>query len=195
MQAAPGPPDDDARLVARFRDGDDSAFDQLVLRHRRSVYRLAYRLMGGHAEADDLSQEAFLRAYRGLRRFRGEARFGTWLTRIVVNLALDARKARRPHLTLDELRSEDVAGASPPRAGGPPEAALRREVRQAVRGLAPRQMQVILMKVYEGLTFVEIARAAGISTGTAKATFFQAVQVLKARLAMPPASPRAEEEP
>lgn len=194
MEAAPGPPDDDARLVARFQEGDESAFEELVLRHRRAAYRLAFRLAGGHAEADDLAQEAFVRAYRGLRRFRGEARFGTWLTRIVVNLAIDARAARRPVLPLEAVTGAGGAGPASASAGGPPEAALRRQVRQAVRRLAPRQMQVVMLKVYEGMTFAEVARAAGISVGAAKATFFQAVRNLKDRLRTPPLAPSGKEE-
>src|SRR2546426_24744 len=86
--------DSDGELVARYLRGDGSAFDELVLRHRLAVYRLAYRLLGNHEEADDVSQEAFLRAYRALPGFRGDASFRTWITRIVINLALSARRAR-----------------------------------------------------------------------------------------------------
>src|SRR5467141_2642418 len=102
MEAAPGRPESDAQLVARFQGGDESAYDTLVLRHRAAVYRLAFRLVGRHAEADDVAQEAFLRAYRGLGRFRGEAAFGTWLTRIAVNLALNARRIRGPLVPIEQ---------------------------------------------------------------------------------------------
>ena len=174
-------------LVRRFQAGDAEAFDELVLRHRRGVYQIAYRLCGNHADADDLSQEAFLRAYRGLRRFRGEAMFRTWLTRIVLNLAVNFRTARRATLSLEE-----AAGAEGGR--GALEAALRGQVRRAIGALAPRQRQVLMLKVYGGLKFVEIARAAGMSVGTAKATFFQAVQRLRHRLVDSPEPPRAKRE-
>jgi RNA polymerase sigma-70 factor (ECF subfamily) len=176
MQVGPDRQDDDESLVARVRQGDGQAFDQLVLRHRAAVYRLAYRLLGNHAEADDVSQEAFLRAYLGLRGFRGDATFRTWVTRIVLNLAQSARRARKPTVPVDE---------APVQAGNAtaPDSALKREVRRAVSGLPPRQRQVLVLKIYEGMKFIEIAQAAGMSIGTAKATFFQAVRSLRARLA------------
>lgn len=178
MEAGHDPPESDGSLVARFQEGDESAFDELVARHRRMVYRLAYRLVGSHEDADDLSQEAFIRVYRGLPGFRGEAAFRTWVTRIVVNLALNARQARRPTLPLDE-----AAGVRREASGT--EATLRSQVKGAVGELPPRQRQVLRLKVYGGMKFSEVAQAAGMTVGTAKATFFQAVQNLRARLAGP----------
>jgi RNA polymerase sigma-70 factor (ECF subfamily) len=175
-------------MVLRFQAGDEAAYDELVLRHRRPVYRLAYRLTGNHAEADDVSQEVFLRAFRGLRRFRGDASFLTWITRIVVNVAFNARQARRPEVPLEEA----VAGPTP--QPGAEAAMLRGQVRQAVQCLPPRQRQVLILKVYEGLKFVEIAAAAGMSVGTAKATFFQAVRRLRQRLGVRSQPQPIEEE-
>lgn len=180
MEAGRDRPESDGSLVARFQEGDESAFDELVTRHRKTVYRLAYRLAGSHEDADDLSQEAFIRAYRGLPGFRGEAAFRTWVTRIVVNLALNARQARRPTVPLVE-----AAGVRSEASGT--EAILRSQVEGAVGHLPPRQRQVLRLKVYGGMKFSEIAQAAGMSVGTAKATFFQAVQNLRVRLAGPPA--------
>ena len=185
MRVGPERQDDDGRLVARCLQGDGSAFDELVRRHRLAVYRLAYRLLGNHAEADDVSQEAFLRAYRGLPGFRGDATFRTWIIRIVLNLAQSTRHARFASVSIEEA---DVQGGRPTAS----DAVLRREVRRAVSGLPPRQRQVLVLKVYEGMKFIEIARTAGMSIGTAKATFFQAVRNLRARLA-PQAGPRKEE--
>lgn len=185
MQVDPDHQDGDERLVARFLQGDESAFDDLVVRHRLGVYRLAHRLLGSHEEADDVAQEAFLRAYRALRGFRGDASFRTWITRIVINLAHSARRSRAPSVPL-----EDVPGLQRDAAG--PDVALRREVRQAVGGLPPRQRQVLVLKVYEGMKFAEIAQVAGISIGTAKATFFQAVRNLRGRLAPAGGAPGGE---
>src|SRR2546425_7645937 len=131
MEVGPDRQENDESLVARFLQGDESAFDGLVLRHRLGVYRLAYRLLGSHEEADDVSQEAFLRAYRGLRGFRGDAAFRTWITRIAINLALSVRRERASLVPLKdapEMRRQ---------ADGP-ETALRGQVRRAVRGVAPR---------------------------------------------------------
>src|SRR5881409_2113337 len=101
MEVGPESQDSDGDLVARFLRGDGSAFDDLLLQHRLAVYRIAYRLLGSHEEADDVSQEAFLRAYRALRGFRGEATFRTWITRIVINLALDVRRGRATSVPLE----------------------------------------------------------------------------------------------
>lgn len=190
-EAAPERDESDEQIVDRFKNGDESAFDALVLRHRNAVYRLAFRLMGTHADADDLAQDAFLRAYLGLRRFRGESLFGTWLTRIVVNLALNARRSQRPVLPLEEAgigmpQRRDVRNAA--------DVTLEGQVRQAVGLLPARQRQVLTLKIYEGLKFSEIASAAGITVGTAKATFFQAVQGLRKKLAARPEWVRGEKE-
>ncbi len=187
MEAAAGRPDSDETLVSRFQRGDASAFDELVTRHRRAVYRLAYRLLGSHEDADDVSQEAFLRAYRGLGRFRGESSFRTWVVRIVLNLARSARRSRRVFLPF-----EHAGELLQP--GDPQEASLRQQVRRAVERLPFRQRQVLVLKVYEGMKFVEIAQAARMSVGTAKATFFQAVRNLRKRLGAPTARPQAQED-
>src|SRR3989442_11157682 len=131
------------------------------------------------------SQEAFLRAYRGLPGFRGDASFRTWITRIAINLALSARRALFATVPIENA-------AAPKEAAAGPEAALRREVRLAVGGLPPRQRQGPNLKGYEGMKFAEIAQAAGMSIGTAKATFFQAVRNLRTRLA-PGTDPRRGE--
>src|SRR5437867_4070729 len=103
MTLSPDPNERDLDLVRRFQAGEGGAFDRLVEAHRRSVYRLAYRLLGNHADADDLAQDAFLRVYRSLGHFRGESSFRTWITRIVLNLAADRRKERvgRRQVVLD----------------------------------------------------------------------------------------------
>ena len=89
----------DEELVQAFLAGDDTAFNVLVERHMKPTYALAYRLTGSHHDADDLAQEAFIRAHRGLAGFRGESRFSTWLARIVINLS---RNPRRRHLPFDK---------------------------------------------------------------------------------------------
>jgi RNA polymerase sigma-70 factor (ECF subfamily) len=173
----------DEDLVTRFQQGDEVAFDDLVRRHRTTVYRAAWRLTGNHAEADDLAQEAFLRAYRALGGFRRESLFATWMVRIVMNLALTWRRARRPTVPVDRVRGLESGGAPADRS------VLRSEVREAVDRLPRRQRQVLLLKVYAGLKFAEIAEVAGMSVGTAKATFFHAVRGLRGRLGVdkPPA--------
>src|SRR5574342_52050 len=100
-------PPSDEEIVRRFLGGETAAFDHLVLKYRKEIYRIAYRITGNHGEADDLAQETFCRAYEGLRGFRGEASLKTWLCRIVSNLSLNearsARVARRDEATVEDL--------------------------------------------------------------------------------------------
>ncbi|HEY3175449.1 MAG TPA: sigma-70 family RNA polymerase sigma factor [Candidatus Polarisedimenticolia bacterium] len=180
------PTDDD--LVRRFRLGEEAAFDMLVLRYRKEVYRIAYRITGDHAEADDLAQETFCRAYSALDRFRGESSVRTWLCRIVSNLSLNvvqsARVARR-----DEVEVEGLAQAGNPHAVAGPvglDGLIRRErherVRRAIEDLPRRQKMTLVLRAFEGLQYKEIATIMGCTTGTAKANFFHAVAFLKREL-------------
>ena len=105
--------DDDAALVAACLDGRHDAFDVIVERHRRSVYQVCYRFVGNHEDASDLSQEAFLRAWRGLKNFKGEAALSTWLYRIAVNVCLNRVGARKPGHRAASPRSV----CRPPRRG------------------------------------------------------------------------------
>ena len=188
MEAIPETIETDERLVARFQSGDESAFDALVLRHRHGLYRLVYRLTDRHEDADDLSQEAFLRAHRALHRFRGDCQFRTWLVRIVVNLVNSSRGAHsRREIPLDQAVGLGSAGSEGP------EAVLRHQVRRMVGALPRRQRQVLMLRIYEEMTFNEIATAAGMAVGTAKATFFQAVQGLRGMLARAPGTEGVEE--
>src|SRR4030095_14432208 len=125
MTSAPDPNWWDQELVRRFQSGDEDAFDRLVELHRRDVYRLAFRLLGGHAGPDDLAQEAFLRVYRSLARFRGESTFRTWVTRIVLNLATDRRRELAAHR---QSSLEDLAPSQHPVGRGEPAGFLRQEI-------------------------------------------------------------------
>ena len=178
------PPDRNERdlaLVRRFQAGEEGAFDLLVEEHRREVYRLAHRLLGNHADADDLAQEAFLRVYRSLRGFRGESAFRTYLTRIVLNLAADRKRARGTGrlVSMDQIPEREN-----PRAAEPPEGGLFREeaLRRAVDLLPPRQRETLILRVFQEMKFREIARAMGCTVGTAKANFFHALKRLRERV-------------
>jgi RNA polymerase sigma-70 factor (ECF subfamily) len=181
MTSSPDRNERDLALIRRFQAGDERAFDPLVEAHRRDVYRLAYRLLGNHADADDLAQEAFLRAYRALRRFRGESAFRTWLTRIVLNLAADRRKqgTARRHVPLEEVPEEELSSFPVAAEIGP----IRREtLHEAVRKLPPRQRETLILRIYQEMRFQEIAVVMGCTVGTAKANFFHALQGLKERV-------------
>lgn len=172
----------DADLLGRLREGDAEAFDDLVRAYQKEIYRLAWRLTGSPAEADDLAQETFLRAWRALPTFRGEASLRTWLTRIATNLALNtvqsARLARR-----DDVDVEVVAPPTPHAGDAELESEeRRRRAEEAIRRLPPRQRTTLVLRIHEGLMFRQIAETMGCTVGTAKANYFHAVAALRRSL-------------
>ena len=169
---------DDRALVEACLAGRREAFDQIVVRHRRAVYRLCYRFVGNHEDATDLAQESFLKAYRALGSFKGDSAFGTWLHRIAVNLSLNAVATRA-------RRAETSEGRAAPVASGPDQMSLvlREEraarVRAAIGRLAPRQRATLVLRVYQEMPHQEIADLLGSSVGAVKANFFHALNNLK----------------
>ena len=180
MTPNPDPNQRDLELVRRFQAGDEGAFDRLVEIHRREIYRLAFRLLGNHADADDLCQEAFLRIYRSLGRFRGEASFRTWATRIVLNLATDRRRelATHRHTSLDALSPSEHPSEPGNQHGFLQGEALRR----AVGRLPRRQRETLILRMFQEMKFHEIAAVMGCTVGTAKANFFHALRGLRERV-------------
>lgn len=182
MTATPDLNERDLDLVRRFQAGDEPAFDELVCAHRREIYRLAFRLLGNHADADDLTQDAFVRVYRSLGRFRRESSFRTWLTRIVLNLAADRRSERtaRRHVSLEEVPLKEIAVDTGPAARLFPLA--ERAVHRAVGLLPPRQRETLILRIFQEMKFQEIAAVMGCTVGTAKANFFHALKRLRERV-------------
>lgn len=171
----------DAVLLERFRRGDASAFDEIVRQHRWELYRVARKILGSHEDADEAAQEAFVRAWRALGRFRGEALLRTWLIRIVLNVSQTMRSRRGEQWSLDE------AGRVPDSSEGAEERVHRREVRQRVRDavatLPARQQEVVLLKVFSEMTYRDVAAVMGLSEGAVKAHLHQAVSNLRRRMA------------
>jgi len=184
--------DSDTTLIERFRlHGDETAFNQLVERHKRDAYRLAYRVAGNHEDAHDLAQEAFIRVYRSLERFRGDSSFRTWLYRIVMNLSLNHVKRARRH-TDGHVAVEDVSLPVPARGLTSVLAEEeRRRLSDAIERLPERQRRTLILKTYEELKYTEISAIMGCSVGTAKANFFHAVRGLR-RLLGVGATPASE---
>mgnify|MGYP001194870699 CR=1 FL=1 len=159
----------DEDVVRRARNGDRAAFSELVSRHQSEVYTLAVRLVGDHELAADVSQEAFVRAWRALPKFRGEARFSTWMHRITFNTALTlrARSARHRTEQLEDLIFEPAEkGMNPERAGDMTDVQPR--IEEALRDLPTGMRSVVVLKdVYEW-SHPEISRHLGISVTAAK---------------------------
>jgi len=178
-----------AAVLDRARQGDSEAFQALVERHSRSVFRLAYRMTGNEQDAEDVVQESFLRAYRQLGRFESRANFGTWLYRIVSNCSVDlmrSKQARHDQVRGDSL---DEAAVDLPAADVPgPErmaqsAEIERRVQDALRELSPLERAAFTLRHYEGRSIDEISATLGLGTSAAKHSVFRAVKKLRAALA------------
>jgi len=170
---------DEAAVIEACQRGDRNAFDALVVRHQRDIYRLCYRYVNNHEDASDLTQEVFLKAWRAIGRFRGQSRFSTWLYRIAVNACLNFRAARRPTAELPDVLPDPRPGAGERLAG---EERARR-VREAVARLPEKQRATLILKVYNDLTHQEVARVLGSSVGTVKANLFHALGNLRKLMA------------
>jgi RNA polymerase sigma-70 factor, ECF subfamily len=176
------PTDED--LVAAVQAGDSSAFDVLVRRWDRKIQGAAYRVLGSDDEARDVSQEAFLKAYRGLPGFKGDARFSSWLYQIALNLCRDRLRRRkgREFVSLDDVAP--VVRSGPSVADVVESRDLARRVASAVEALSADQREVIVLKEYEGLTFPEIAEVLGIPVSTVKTRLYRGLVQLRALLEM-----------
>lgn len=173
---------DDRGLVDACLGGRPDAFDLIVERHQRAVYQVCVRFARRHEDAADLTQEVFLRAYRGLRRFRGDAALGTWLYRISVNVCLNHVASRRAAETsLDDAPEAAATGDDPASSLAGKERGAR--VRAAVARLPPKQRATLILRVYQDLSHREIAAALGTTVGAVKANFFHALGNLRQLLA------------
>ena len=178
----------DEELVARSISGDAESFNQLVLRWERPIYALAYRVIGREEEARDVVQETFLRAFRGIKNFRGQAKFSSWVYRIALNLCRDwiRRERRAPiqaapeGIDLVELAAEQ----------GPVESIetlvarndMSAAVAEAMALLPDEQRTAIVLKEYHGMTFQEIADLQGCPLSTVKTRLYQGLSQLRRHL-------------
>ena len=175
------PGTDDASLIAAYRSGDDEALTALIQRHQASVYRLALGVLASHEEAEDAAQEALVAMLGGLHRFRGEARFSTWLYRLTLNTCLKRRRGRAPTVGVDEASSiSDVAAARPDVQ------ADRRWAQHEVAGFLAAlpyhyRMPVILSDCVD-LTAPEIAELMQVSLPAVKARILRGRQRLRAEI-------------
>ncbi|CAN5862668.1 RNA polymerase sigma factor RpoE [soil metagenome] len=178
----------DEELVARSMGGDLDSFNQLVLRWERPIYALAYRVIGRDEEARDVAQETFLRAFRALPGFKGQAKFSSWLYRITLNLCRDwMRKERRTPVSqapegidISELAGEATPHETIEQMVGRKE--LGRAVSKAMATLPEEQRTAIILKEYHGLTFQEIADMLDCPLSTVKTRLYQGLSVVRKQL-------------
>src|SRR5260221_2231657 len=182
---------DDPALVRAAQTGDMGAFEELVARHRDKIYGRAYSMMRNEEEAIDLSQEAWVKGWQRLKQFQGEASFGTWMTRIVINLCLDQlRKQKRQRTESIEAMDEESGGVERqmPVITTNPTAGLERvEVRQridrALSQLSHEHRTVLVLHEFEEMEYKEIAKTMDCSIGTVMSRLFYARRKMAVLLA------------
>ena len=177
-------------IIRRVQHGDTDAFEMLVAAYEKNVFNVALQMTGNREDAQDMAQEAFLKAYSSLSSFRGDSKFSSWLYRIVANVCLDfkRRQSRRPRssLTVEDDEGEsvelDIADESQS-----PETLLERKltrdaVRRGLQELPPEQRQILLLREIQGLSYEEIGEVMDLEPGTVKSRIFRARKKLCAFL-------------
>lgn len=179
-QETPFLQDEDRELIERCLAGREEAFDELVVRFQNMVFNLAWRFMGETQEAEDLTQEVFLKVFRSLRGFRGASSLKTWIYRITTNLALNRlkfnkRRRQNRQVSLDQAPAEDMPALSEMLADQRPGPEQRLHARQiesrlqeALDALSDDQKAIVILRDIEGLSYEEIADALDVNIGTVK---------------------------
>ena len=175
-EAHRSPAEAERAAIDACRRGEREAFDELVLLYQRKIYGLCYRYVNNHEDANDLTQEVFLKAWKAIGRFRGQSAFSTWVYRIGVNACLNFLAKRR-------LPTQELADALPD-AGVRVDQRMEsqdeaRRVREAVERLPEKQRATLILKIYQELTHQEVAQVLGSTVGTVKANLFHALGNLR----------------
>lgn len=177
---------DDSALVAASVAGNRDAFDVIVERHRRIVYQVCYRFVNNHEDASDLAQDTFVRAWKGLKNFKGQSALQTWLYRIAVNVCLNRKAIKVP--ATEPIESPETFEDA--RIEGAQRMMLREEravaVRKAIANLPERQRATLILRTYHDMSHQQIADVLGSSVGAVKANFFHALNNLKKILGTEP---------
>jgi len=177
---------EDAQIIEQTLCGEPEAFNLLVHRWERQIYGLALRMLGRDDEAKDATQETFLSAYRNLSKFRGEAKFSSWIYRIALNICNTRLRGRTRNVLSIEEQQESIGfeavADDQDLAEGIQREQVARHVRRALQGLPAEMRQVIVMKEYEGLKFSEIADILGIPISTVKTRMYTGLTELRKRL-------------
>jgi RNA polymerase sigma-70 factor (ECF subfamily) len=173
----------DSDLVKKFKEGEEKAFNQLVLRYQKRIYHMIYRMVRNKQDAADLSMEVFVRAYKGLRGFQERSSFYVWLARIAVNLSINfsRREKFRSFLSIFDILDKPSTTSTPVEKMEEDE--LKSAIDKATQSLPARQRNVFVLKFHQGFSHKEIAEIMGITEGAVKANYFQAIKKLQKILA------------
>ena len=167
----------DFELLERFEQGDKESFTELINRHQKSVYSLAYRLVGDEREAEDITQKVFVNAFSGVSRFRRKSEFKTWLFRITINLCKNYFRSN------PEKREVPIEGLPLAQPETPLTHLLEEERNERLKAMVDRlpekQKVTLVLRIYQDLSYKEIARIVNCAEGTAKANIFHALNALR----------------
>lgn len=183
--------ENESQLIERVCSGDLHAFEGIVERYKKKVYYIAYDIVGDHHEAEDISQEVFIKMYRALNRFRKDAKMSSWLYQIAVNTSIDSlrRKKTKPRINVEDLdqvgaREQSLASASP--EANPERRAvasiMQEHIDQALHKITPQERTVFVMRHYNEFKIREIADVLDVSSGTVKSLLFRALKKLRNEL-------------
>jgi RNA polymerase sigma-70 factor (ECF subfamily) len=184
--------DESPQLVERLRAGEPAAFREMVECYQRDVYALAYDLCGNHHDAEDLSQEVFIKAFRAIGSFRADARLGSWLYRITMNAHIDNKRRKPVQLVSIDAHEDDDAqplrrlefaasGARPDQTAGA--ARFQVDVENALDALSAQERTVFVLRHYHDMKIGEISQSLSIAEGTVKSLLFRSMRKLRDRLA------------
>ena len=183
----PGTSVEEMELVQRARDGDATAFAEIVVRYQDRIYNLAFRMLGNEADAADAAQEAFVAAWEGMGRFRGESALYTWLYRVAMTKALGLRRRRQARREVSSNAEEVLMETAADCSEAPPEVANAHEreaiVQEAIDALPDDLRSVAVLRDVEGLEYEQIAEVLSIALGTVKSRLHRARLVLRGSLA------------
>ena len=170
---------DELRAIARAKRGDPEAFAFLVESYETSVYRLALRMCGNAHDAEEVAQEAFVAAWKGMPSFRGESKFSSWLYQLTSNAAIDFLRREKRHRAATPLDDEvDLAAPGTPQQAAE-EAELQQALQQALDALTPEHRQIFLLRQMRQMSYEEIGRLLGLESGTVKSRLSRAKKQLR----------------
>jgi len=170
---------DELRAIARAKKGDAEAFAFLVETYETSVYRLALRMCGNSHDAEEVAQEAFVAAWKGLPSFRGESKFSSWLYQLTSNAAIDFLRREKRHRGATPIEDEvELAAPGTPQQAAE-EAELRQALQQALAQLTPEHRQIFLLRQMQQMSYEEIGRLLGLESGTVKSRLSRAKKQLR----------------
>jgi RNA polymerase sigma-70 factor, ECF subfamily len=194
---------DDQELIRRTRSGDGNAYEVLVERYQRRIYRIAFAIVRDPGEADSVTQDAFVQAYTKLETYEGRAGFDTWLTRIAINCARGTLRRRKFVSIFSPRNDDEEEGEVVPELVDErpnPErqlisSQLRTAIERAEKQLSAQQKVIFRLRHYENLALEEIAEHLGLQSGTVRAHLFRAIHKIRRELAAWRSSPRISHEP